>query len=708
MHVSLQWNPFLVMFQSDPAYMRIRSPSSQRQADLNSYERHTQHTMQYTSQRQNNFPHFEQDAQQRNDTGAPPVRQRLARSGSVRDTQQPDDQTSIPIRQRVVRSRSTQGRFHTLPHHRRSQIFDDERDEPEQYNQQMPRKPSSAEMHHLKQQLGDAKQRISILERKCDQQTRELLKAKAENEKHVTNIRSLNDQIRTLKQERGRSQNRLPRASSTAGQFERRSNSVRRSYPGESIYLRGRQQKKDAEPDDDRIFPQQALSDLMNKCSEEFGLIKSQLKNQEEVFQGIQRGFSLERLPMPNGQNSSDTHNEFQTNINGQRHDATMSKSNSADSISLQQKEGSKGNTVASDSSNMKPSSSVRSTLHDIHTSPTSNSQKESDQHNHNPELQELKAQLQEQQNLISEQWKLMKTKEEAIGQEKHKLDNEWKFRMDEMDIQLKDAEEKLRRERESHTKMLAKVQFEAEQNKEEMRKRMDELLQEMKSLSTKQSRAQENASTLETENTSLKGTLERLRQEMQQQKQQQIQQMKLQSQQMSQSMQQPMNHTINNQILQPSNLSSNQPQPIMSHPMSQPPMSHPMSPPPMNHPMSPPPMNHPMSPPPTVQASNHPNNCPMNHQKHRVQSPTLSRQPTIGGEWIVPSVLYEDERLAKMVNQLLNKMDTRLELSVLRSHEITSQHNGRVLIPVIGSAGVASNIQAALDKAHLGRYKNK
>jgi hypothetical protein len=553
-------------------------------------------------------------------------------------------------RRRVVRSRSSQGRFQSLSSQssrsQGSQGFDMSAEE-DGIRQELrqDRRLSNVELVQVKQQLGEARHKVTMLERKCDQQTRELTKLKAENEKHVANIKCLTDQIRQMKQDRSRSQDRLPRPSSHSGQFERQWNSVRQSSAS-----RGRVRTKDKDSDtDDRIFHKQALDNLMNKCNEEFDLIKSQLKSQEVAFQGLQRGFSLDRIPRQDRyQMDNDKPNGVQRQSRSKKHSMTPPNSSSMDSVLSQTSQDGEDKNGSSER-HLKLPENKQTELTDSVAQTEEGISVQSENDTTSLELNVLKTQLQEQQNLIHEQWKLIKNKEAAIGKERVQLDNELKFRTDELEIQLKDAEENLARERESHTRLLTKVQSEAMQNKHEMAKKLDVLTAEIKNMASQNSKTRENASILERENADLKGMLQKYQHELQEQKQQ------LQMQYLSRS-----------SVMPPSN-------PMAMGPASVAPIH---------------------------QTLHHPT-----HQTHS-STPTLSRAAScVNRDWVVPRVMYEDERLAKMLKEVLFRLDKRAELAVLGAHEILPHHSGRVLIPVIGSAGVVSNIQAALEKVNLGKF---
>ena len=54
---------------------------------------------------------------------------------------------------------------------------------------------------------------------------------------------------------------------------------------------------------------------------------------------------------------------------------------------------------------------------------------------------------------------------------------------------------------------------------------------------------------------------------------------------------------------------------------------------------------------------------------------------------------------------QVINMVDRRIGVQALASSSISLSYCGRVLLPVIGASRIGSDLQAAVDKAKLGKY---
>ena len=72
--------------------------------------------------------------------------------------------------------------------------------------------------------------------------------------------------------------------------------------------------------------------------------------------------------------------------------------------------------------------------------------------------------------------------------------------------------------------------------------------------------------------------------------------------------------------------------------------------------------------------------------------------------EWVVPSVLYNDERITQILHQLSKRVDSNIVVKPLDSSAITSSHSGRVLLPCIAASRIGSDLQAAVEKAKIGK----
>ena len=88
------------------------------------------------------------------------------------------------------------------------------------------------------------------------------------------------------------------------------------------------------------------------------------------------------------------------------------------------------------------------------------------------------------------------------------------------------------------------------------------------------------------------------------------------------------------------------------------------------------------------------------------ISSPLSFRSPIPQKRWVIPLALYDDDILISALDQLLMRLDVNMYLQPMKSKEITAQHDGQVVIPVLGESVVASGIQASLKKAKLGTYK--
>ena len=73
---------------------------------------------------------------------------------------------------------------------------------------------------------------------------------------------------------------------------------------------------------------------------------------------------------------------------------------------------------------------------------------------------------------------------------------------------------------------------------------------------------------------------------------------------------------------------------------------------------------------------------------------------------WIIPSVLYNDERITQILHQLSKKVHSSIEIKPVDSSAIMPSHSGRVLLPCINIGNINRDVQAAVEKAKISKNK--
>ena len=74
---------------------------------------------------------------------------------------------------------------------------------------------------------------------------------------------------------------------------------------------------------------------------------------------------------------------------------------------------------------------------------------------------------------------------------------------------------------------------------------------------------------------------------------------------------------------------------------------------------------------------------------------------------WIIPEVLFTDDRLTTPLNQLAQKVHPKLETKPVASSSITLSDKGNVVLPCIAASRIGSDLQAAYQRAALGKFIN-
>ena len=71
---------------------------------------------------------------------------------------------------------------------------------------------------------------------------------------------------------------------------------------------------------------------------------------------------------------------------------------------------------------------------------------------------------------------------------------------------------------------------------------------------------------------------------------------------------------------------------------------------------------------------------------------------------WIIPLSLYDDEVLITVLDQLIQRLDVNMILHPMKAKDITQQHSGQVIIPVLEESGIGNNIQTTVKRARIGK----
>ena len=75
------------------------------------------------------------------------------------------------------------------------------------------------------------------------------------------------------------------------------------------------------------------------------------------------------------------------------------------------------------------------------------------------------------------------------------------------------------------------------------------------------------------------------------------------------------------------------------------------------------------------------------------------------GTLWIIPKVVYKDDRVTRLLHQLAERVDKELEIRALPSSSINYSHIGNIILPVIAASKASSDLEAAIQKATLSEY---